>query len=164
MRESLCELALGLPAHRLTAASHYALTAALSGAAYAVSLAVPSIYVRAPIAPRGAGLASPAALGAAGVEPASLPPLERCCFCARAVQAHKPQARASPVPASPEQALLALVGSTACATFSLFFPAALVWRCRPGNWPARAGACGLAGLGAAMAAMAVYNQLHGMGE
>lgn len=46
VRESLCELALGQPAHRLTALPHYALTAALAGAAYAVSLAVPSIYVR----------------------------------------------------------------------------------------------------------------------
>lgn len=45
MRESLCELLLGMPAHRLTAAPHYGLTAALAGAAYAASLAVPSIYV-----------------------------------------------------------------------------------------------------------------------
>lgn len=56
------------------------------------------------------------------------------------------------------------MGSTACATFSLFFPAALVWRCRAGDCAARACACALAGLGAAMATMAVYNQLHGLGE
>lgn len=124
--------------------------------------------------------------------------------------------RPGAVPALPHarlQALLALVGSTACVTFSYFFPAALVgctvacmpndgvmgcepcepWRaerggalhripstvhCRSALCPSislqlwrlhkhpglRAGAASMVALGAAMAAIAVYDRLHGRGE
>ena len=45
MRENLCELALGLPALQLAAAPFYSLTFGLVGAAYGISILVPSIYV-----------------------------------------------------------------------------------------------------------------------
>lgn len=61
------------------------------------------------------------------------------------------------------QALLALVGSTACVTFSYLFPAALVIKCQ--RHPAvRASAGGMAALGALMAAVALWDQLQGRGE
>ena len=58
--------------------------------------------------------------------------------------------------------LLALVGSTACVTFSYVFPSLLILRCQRGL-AVRAGALGLLTLGAAMAAIAVYNRLAGQG-
>lgn len=60
-------------------------------------------------------------------------------------------------------ALLALVGSTACVTFSYFFPAALLWRLHKHPGP-RAGAASMVALGAVMAAIAVYDRLRGRGE
>lgn len=75
-----------------------------------------------------------------------------------------PTARPSAAPAAAPQALLALVGSTACVTFSFFFPAALVLEGGRGGAAARAGAVSMIALGAAMAVIAVYDQLTGRGE
>ena len=50
MRDNVCELALGLPATRLSNGAYYSITAALVVGAYAISIFVPSIYVS------GAGL------------------------------------------------------------------------------------------------------------
>ena len=103
VRESVCELALGVPALQLAAGPFYCSTALLVAAAFGISIMVPSIYQ-----------------------------------------------------------LLALVGSTACVTFSYVFPSLLILRCQRGL-AARAGALGLLTLGAAMAAIAVYNRLAGQG-
>ena len=59
--------------------------------------------------------------------------------------------------------LLALVGSTACVTFSYVFPSLLILRCQRGV-AVRAGALALLALGAAMAGIAVYNRLAGQGH
>jgi hypothetical protein len=57
------------------------------------------------------------------------------------------------------QALLALVGSTACVTFAYVFPSLLVLKCHKGR-AARVGATCMLLLGAQMAAVAIYNRLH----
>ena len=58
--------------------------------------------------------------------------------------------------------LLALIGGSACVTFSYIFPALLLWRCQKGVLY-RFGALGMMSLGMAMAALAVYDQLMGIG-
>ena len=77
----------------------------------------------------------------------------------------RPPARAPPPPppGPPSlQALLSLVGATACVTFSYIFPGLLVLRCQRAALP-RAGARGMIALGAVMAAIALYNRLAGGG-
>lgn len=45
VRENLCDLALGMPAHRLPNPLYYAVTGLLVVVAYAISIMVPSVYV-----------------------------------------------------------------------------------------------------------------------
>lgn len=128
MRENLVELALGMPALRLGHVSYYGLTALLVAAAYGISILVPSVYVSLSFQFLGLNAVLRVLLAA-----------EKGGFSGRM---QTDGARASPptcLPAHPFvplpcrpclmprlQALLALVGSTACVTFSYFFPAALV--------------------------------------
>lgn len=60
------------------------------------------------------------------------------------------------------QSLLSLIGATACVTFSYIFPGLLVLRCQKAALQ-RSGAVCLLVLGAAMAAIALYNRLAGRG-
>jgi hypothetical protein len=47
VRDALCELLVGVPAHNLSAGPFYCATLLLVAAAYAISVMVPSIYVSA---------------------------------------------------------------------------------------------------------------------
>lgn len=89
-------------------------------------------------------------------------PAHGLCQCARPPpRPRRPRHPALPHPVP--QALLALVGSTACVTFSYFFPGALVLKCQSG-WALHAGAVCMIALGVVMAAVAIANQLSGHGE
>lgn len=57
VRDALCELLLGVPAHNLSAGPFYGATLLLVAAAYAISVMVPSIYVSASAAMHARGSA-----------------------------------------------------------------------------------------------------------
>jgi hypothetical protein len=57
VRDALCELLLGVPAHNLSAGPFYGATLLLVVAAYAISVMVPSIYVSASAAMHARGSA-----------------------------------------------------------------------------------------------------------